>query len=48
MLIKRKLHWIGERKTGKIHPEKPQRSSQEGGRVRRDGQERDREERRRR
>lgn len=31
MLIKRKLHWIGERKTGKIHPEKPHRSSQEGG-----------------
>ena len=31
MLIKRKLHWIGERKTGKIHPERPHRSSQEGG-----------------
>ncbi len=31
MLIKRKLHWIGERKTGKIHPGKPHRSSQEGG-----------------
>lgn len=31
MLIKRKLHWIGERKTGKKHPEKPHRSSHEGG-----------------
>lgn len=31
MLIKRKLHWMGARKTGKIHPEKPHRNSKEGG-----------------
>lgn len=30
MLIKRKLHWMGARKTGKIHPEKPHRNSREG------------------
>lgn len=27
MLIKRKLHWMSVRKTGKIHPEEPHRSS---------------------
>lgn len=36
MLIKRKLHWMGARKTGKIHPEKPHRNSQEGGDRERD------------
>lgn len=34
MLIKRKLHWMGARKTGKIHPEKPHRNSQEEERRR--------------
>lgn len=60
MLIKRKLHWIGERNTGKIHPEKPHRNSHKGkgetggdsrrmNRERkRDRQERDRWEKRRR
>lgn len=30
MLIKRKLHWIGAMKTGKIHPETPHKSSLQG------------------